>query len=64
MFLAPGTEPPVPPADRPIEVAHEGYVGSSRCQACHPAEYATWHRSYHRTMTQPANVHTLLGGQP
>ncbi len=52
---------PVPPADRPIESAHGGYVTSRACQGCHPGEYATWHRSYHRTMTQAASTRTLLG---
>src|SRR5262245_803856 len=35
------------------------YASSHRCQSCHPGEYASWHRSYHRTMTQiavPGNV--------
>ena len=39
---------------RPIQVAGDGYVSSEACQACHPAQYASWHRSYHRTMTQVA----------
>jgi hypothetical protein len=50
-----------PPHDRPIQVAHDGYVASSSCKACHPGEYGTWHRSYHRTMTQAADVDTVLG---
>lgn len=29
-----------------------GYTGSAACQECHKDEYASWHRSYHRTMTQ------------
>jgi hypothetical protein len=29
-------------------------VGSDRCVSCHPQEHASWHRSYHRTMTQRA----------
>src|SRR3954470_11538192 len=36
-----------------------GYVTSQPCRACHPAEYATWHRSFHRTMTQPATAATV-----
>jgi predicted CXXCH cytochrome family protein len=35
------------------------YVSSHQCRACHPAEHASWHRTYHRTMTQlalPENV--------
>lgn len=47
--------------DRPIEVAHSGYVSSRACNACHPGEYATWHRSYHRTMTQAASSDVMLG---
>ena len=38
----------------------EGFVTSTTCQACHPAQYATWHRSYHRTMTQVATPSTAL----
>ena len=30
----------------------DGYVGSGACRACHPSEYASWSRTYHRTMTQ------------
>jgi hypothetical protein len=29
-----------------------GYIGSSACKDCHEKQYASWHRSYHRTMTQ------------
>src|SRR6185503_13479320 len=35
------------------------YVSSANCRSCHPDQYASWHRSYHRTMTQlptPENV--------
>ncbi len=37
----------------------DDYVSSGKCQACHPSEYASWRRTYHRTMTQlalPENV--------
>lgn len=44
--------PEPPPATRPIEVHDEGYVGSSTCLACHPQQHASWHASFHRTMTQ------------
>jgi predicted CXXCH cytochrome family protein len=37
----------------------DGYVSSDRCAACHPDEYASWHRSYHRTMTQWATPETV-----
>jgi hypothetical protein len=46
--------PPAPPASRPLEAPADGYVGSARCRACHPAEHASWHDSYHRTMSQVA----------
>ena len=35
-----------------------GYVTSERCQACHPQQYQSWHRSFHRTMTQVATPET------
>lgn len=49
------------PTDRPLEETHSGYVSSSACQSCHPGEYASWHRSYHRSMTQRATTQTVLG---
>ena len=47
------------PANRPIEVPADGYVGSDACRSCHAHNHRTWHASYHRTMTQvptPDNV--------
>ena len=41
---------------RPIQVAEEGYVSSETCRACHPAQYASWHTSFHRSMTQVATA--------
>jgi hypothetical protein len=35
-------------------------VGSERCLVCHPQEHESWHRSYHRTMTQPAQGPAVL----
>src|SRR5262245_55955390 len=46
-------------ANRPIQVPADGYVSSRACQACHPSQYASWHRSYHRTMTQVATPQTV-----
>ena len=37
------------------------YVSSGKCQSCHPDEHASWHRSYHRTMTQAALPENVLG---
>jgi predicted CXXCH cytochrome family protein len=53
------------------QAARPGYATSARCEACHPSQYHSWHRGYHRTMTQyasPASVRgdfanvTLTGG--
>jgi len=38
-----------------------GFVSSAACQSCHPAQYHSWHRSFHRTMTQPATPENVLG---
>ena len=44
---------------RPSQTRSDGYVSSQRCQACHPAEYGSWHGSFHRTMTQVASPDTV-----
>jgi len=36
-----------------------GYVGSQACRTCHEDQFASWHRSYHRTMTQVAAAETV-----
>jgi hypothetical protein len=56
-------EPPIPEpevADRPVQLDQDGYAGSQTCQACHPSQYRTWYRSYHRTMTQVATPETAV----
>ena len=50
-----------PVTDRPLEVPEEGYVSSRSCRACHPHNYASWHASYHRTMTQLADPAAVVG---
>ena len=40
-------------AHLPLPV-REGFSSSDACRSCHPSEYASWHATYHRTMTQPA----------
>jgi predicted CXXCH cytochrome family protein len=37
------------------------YVSSNKCQACHPGEFASWHKTFHRTMTQPAHPEIVAG---
>ncbi len=46
--------------DRPIRVTAPDYVTSDTCRSCHPLEYSTWHRSFHRTMTQVATQATVV----
>ena len=49
------------PAELPgLERPEAGFVSSSTCRSCHPGHYATWHSSYHRTMTQVATPETVL----
>lgn len=55
-----------PKADRsaaellPAPHRDNGYVGAGACRSCHPEEYASWRRSYHRTMTQAMSDATVL----
>ena len=45
-------------------VPHEGradFISSKTCRACHPSHYASWHRTYHRTMTQLATPKAVVG---
>ncbi|MBL9204391.1 MAG: hypothetical protein JNN01_04855 [Opitutaceae bacterium] len=51
-------ETPVP-GNRPIEALAADYVSSDTCRSCHPGNYASWHASFHRTMTQPATPQTV-----
>lgn len=39
----------------------QGFVTSATCRACHPSEYASWHGTFHRTMTQRATPEAVLG---
>lgn len=70
-FVLSDFEPTPPPAHqprnlaasefRPAAVSANGYVGAAACQECHPNNHASWHASYHRTMTQVATPQTALG---
>jgi predicted CXXCH cytochrome family protein len=48
-------------ASLPTKGRPGGYVSSDQCRACHPTQYSSWHRSYHRTMTQVATPATVRG---
>ena len=50
----------LPPVNRPIAAPQPGYVTSNSCRSCHPGNYASWHASFHRTMTQVATPATVL----
>jgi hypothetical protein len=39
----------------------DGYVTSAKCEACHPAQYESWRRGYHHTMTQYASPQSVRG---
>ena len=49
------------PQNRPIQSSVGNYVTSNTCRACHLDNYASWHASFHRTMTQVATPATILG---
>lgn len=48
-------------AQVPRQGNHNSYVGADSCRACHPSQHETWHRSYHRTMTQLATPEAVRG---
>ena len=50
----------VKPEVLPRQVIGEEYVSSQTCRSCHPQQYASWHRTYHRTMTQVASPESIL----
>lgn len=58
-----GAPRPNPPADEtpgfaetlPQNRGPQGYAGSDACRSCHEDQYGSWHRSYHRSMTQIAS---------
>ena len=45
---------PPPPTNSSFET-------SDTCRKCHPDQYASWHDSFHRTMTQRASPEAILG---
>lgn len=57
--LAPPSQPTVDAGLLPTAGATNGYVGSASCQECHADPYDSWHRSFHRTMTQLADLRTV-----
>ncbi|MEE2780860.1 MAG: multiheme c-type cytochrome [Planctomycetota bacterium] len=47
--------------NRPQEILSDEYISSKSCEECHPNQHASWHTSYHRTMTQVASPETVIG---
>jgi predicted CXXCH cytochrome family protein len=45
----------------PIDLRGVEYVRSRTCVRCHPDHYASWSRTFHRTMTQLAGPEAVLG---
>lgn len=43
----------------PRQGGPEGYLGSESCRECHADQFQSWHRTYHRTMTQRASPETV-----
>src|SRR5688572_24806045 len=48
-------------AGAPATASSGNAVTSGACQSCHPSEYASWHRSFHRTMTRLATPASVAG---
>jgi predicted CXXCH cytochrome family protein len=50
-----------------LRAADDEWAGSESCHTCHRGRFSSWHRTYHRTMTQEATPETVQGrfdGQP
>jgi hypothetical protein len=45
----------------PVDLSPVPYVTSRQCVPCHPGRYETWHRTFHRTMTQVAGPASVVG---
>ncbi len=46
---------------RPRDLHGGGYVGSLACRRCHEDHYASWHRTFHRSMTAEATPDSVRG---
>lgn len=58
LFWSP-SEPSIPEQLAPPKAEDQGFVSSDTCRACHPAQYASWDRSYHSKMTQVAVLESI-----
>ncbi|MBG89086.1 MAG: C cytochrome precursor [Verrucomicrobiales bacterium] len=46
---------------RPKVEPFESYVGSETCKECHKQQHTSWYNSWHRTMTQEADLDKIIG---
>ena len=46
---------------RPRDLHGGGFVGSVACRGCHEEHYASWHRTFHRSMTAEATTDSVRG---
>lgn len=46
---------------QPFAASSAAYIGSEPCAACHQDRHDSWHRTFHRTMTQEASAQTVRG---
>jgi predicted CXXCH cytochrome family protein len=46
---------------RPRDLHGGGYVGSDACRGCHEEHHASWHRTFHRSMTAEATTDSVRG---
>ena len=50
-----------PEFSAPIAREDHDWATSDTCRTCHADHYASWHRTFHRTMTQEATSKTVRG---
>src|SRR5262245_16559184 len=60
-----GKKPPPDPARETVQQPNSlrlvrSDAASASCRSCHPEHYDSWHRTYHRTMTQVAGPDTVV----
>lgn len=50
-----------PAAPSALAAAGEEWAGSDACHTCHRDRFGSWHRTFHRTMTQTAGPESVQG---
>src|SRR5262245_45740672 len=45
----------------PVYLPQVAYETSKPCAMCHPGHFESWHRTFHRTMTQVASAAAVVG---